>query len=133
MRQLPILLAAAFPFIIPASAQMQFSLASDKPVYTVGEPIKLSWKLFNGTKQDWVVFKATVGVRQNFLQIVFRIEAPGDRYNLSLQGDLKAAKSCCSTTWRPELRGTYNTCEGIRILSFESSTCVIPWRAPARS
>jgi|SRR5215472_16839399 len=90
MRQLPILLAAAFSLIIPAIAQMQFSLANEKPVYRVGEPIKLTWKLFNGTKRDWVVFKGTMGVRQNFPQIAFRIEAPDDRYNLSLQGDEKA-------------------------------------------
>ena len=73
-----------------ATGQMKFSLATEKQQYRMGEPIKLAWRLYNGTNQSWVVYRADVGVRENFPQITFSIEGPSGRHTLSLLGDEKA-------------------------------------------
>ena len=83
-------LSLVLALIASASAQMKFTLTSEKQQHRAGEPIKLTWKLYNGTNRNWVVYKATVGVRENFPQLTFILEGPSGRQTLSLQGAEKA-------------------------------------------
>jgi hypothetical protein len=91
MRQSLMATALAVASVASVKAQMQFSLSSDKQVYRAGEPVHLTWKLHNGTDRDWVVYKASLGLRQSFPQITFTVEGPSGRQVISLTADEKAS------------------------------------------
>src|SRR2546429_5196404 len=86
MRRFPVMPLLAVCLAVSSMAQMRFTLESGKQQYRTGEPIRLTWKLYNGTSQSWVVYKATVGARENFPQIAIDIRGPSGRQNLTLQG-----------------------------------------------
>ena len=114
-------LLSAFSLIVSASAQMKFTLASEKPQYRAGEPIKLTWKLYNGTNQNWVVYKATMGVRENFPQITFSIEGPSGRQTLSLQGAEKAtAVEACRLQPGQTLQADFDLAKWMTYLGYQT-------------
>ena len=49
------LLASVASVAACADGEMRFSLAAPKPGYGTGEPIVLTWTLFNGTGRPWTV------------------------------------------------------------------------------
>lgn len=102
-----------------ASAQMNFSLASDRPRYAAGEAVKLFWKLHNGTDRNWVVYEATIGTRKSFPHLTLNIEGPSGRQRVTPVGVERASTlSACRLYPGQTLETAFNLSDWMKYLDY---------------
>ena len=90
-------MVAAFA-LMGANTGMKFTLTTQEKEYRSGEPIPMTWKLFNGTDRTWLVYRELVGA--GFDQISLRLEGPAGETTFQ-PSNPEVAASMLSACWLP--------------------------------
>ncbi|MBL8234005.1 MAG: hypothetical protein JNL98_36250 [Bryobacterales bacterium] len=88
-----LIIAVALLGACVASGQMDLTLLTSQKTYKAGEPVLLTWKLQNSSRQPWIVFShtATPG-GDHYDTLTLEIEGPGGKRRMVLMDQRTASK-----------------------------------------